>query len=171
MSWSNKEIISYGHDLLGLWKKRNAEVLSCFDLNRLQDAMSAFADLEMGRSVLQELYRASEQPRDAEAVAQKWVEIYNTIFVTLYDRGVLKFVVEDVPAEAQSQLDRMADEVASYNPVETEEEVVAPVVQVDPVAQCVKEFHEMGSNQFRAKYLNNVKNRPIYELAVDRGLL
>lgn len=65
----------------------------------------------------------------------------------------------------------MAREVAAHN-VEPVAEVVAPVVvQIDPVALCVKEFNEMGSAQFKRKYLDDRRNRPIYEAAIDRGLL
>jgi hypothetical protein len=167
--WSNREILDYGRTILGIWKKRNNEVLSVFDLSKLQDAMQAFADLEMGKSVLHELYRASEQSRDADAVAQKWMQIYNTAFVTLFDRGVLKIVVEDIPAEAQAQLDRMADEVASYNYVEPEEEVIVPVVQVDPVDVCVRDFRELGSNAFKSKWVTHQANRRFYEQAIASG--
>jgi hypothetical protein len=99
--------------------------------------------------------------------------VYNAPFVTLYDRGLLThlIVVDEVPEAAQAQLDAMAAEVASST-VEPVEEVVAPVVvQIDPVAQCRIDFHEMGSAQFMQRYLNNQKNRPTYEAAIDRGLL
>ncbi len=173
--WSNREIINYGQSLLGSWKKRNAEILSCFDIDRLQERMQAYADLELGNAVLQELYAASEEDRDADAVAAIWFKVYNQSFTTLWDRGLLNhlLVVDQIPAKAQAQLDAMVAEVAAYS-VEpaAEAEVAAPVeVQVNPVTQCVTDFHELGSRQFKAKYLNNQKNRPIYEAAVDRGLL
>ena len=90
-----------------------------------------------------------------------------------YYRGLLThlILVDEVPEAAQAQLDAMAAEVASST-VEPVEEVVAPaVVQIDPVAQCRIDFREMGSAQFMQKYLNNQKNRPTYEAAIDRGLL
>jgi hypothetical protein len=40
----------------------------------------------------------------------------------------------------------------------------------DPVDVCVREFHEMGSRAFQAKYLNNSLNRKFYEAAIDRGI-
>ena len=171
--WSNREIISYGRDLLGSWKKKNAEILSCFDLNNLQEAMQAFADLELGKQVMQNLYDASEEDRDADAVAAVWFNVYNESFVTLYDRGLLThlIVVDEVPEAAQAQLDAMAAEVEAYNHVEPVAEVAAPVVQIDPVTQCARDFHEMGSSQFAAKYLRNTRNRPTYDAACDRGLL
>jgi len=115
---------------------------------------------------MQELYDASSEARDADAVAAVWMGVYNAPFVTLYDRGLLThlIVVAEVPEAAQAQLDAMAAEVSST--VEPVEEVVAPVV-----AQCRIDFHEMGSAQFMQKYLNNQKNRPTYEAAIDRGLL
>jgi hypothetical protein len=117
---------------------------------------------------MQELYDASSEARDADAVAAVWMGVYNAPFVTLYDRGLLThlIVVDEVPEAAQAQLDAMAAEVASST-VEPVEEVVAPVVvQIDPVAQCRIDFHEMGSAQFMQRYLNNQKNRPTYEAAI-----
>jgi hypothetical protein len=173
MSWSNREIIDYGRNLLGAWKKRNAEILSCFDLERLQERMQAYADLETGASVMQELSEASNQHRDADAVAAVWFKVYNESFITLYDRGLLAnlIVVDAIPEAAQAQLDAMAAEVEAYNHVEPVAEVVAPVVQIDPVTQCARDFHEMGSSQFAAKYLKNTRNRPTYDAACERGLL
>jgi hypothetical protein len=112
MSWSNREIIDYGRNLLGAWKKRNAEILSCFDLERLQERMQAYADLEMGASVMHELSEASNQHRDADAVAAVWFKVYNESFITLYDRGLANLIVVDaIPEAAQAQLDAMAAEV------------------------------------------------------------
>jgi hypothetical protein len=160
-------------NLLGAWKKRNAEILSCFDLERLQERMQAYADLEMGASVMQELSEASNQHRDADAVAAVWFKVYNESFITLYDRGLLAnlIVVDAIPEAAQAQLDAMAAEVEAYNHVEPVAEVVAPVVQIDLVTQCARDFHEMGSSQFAAKYLKNTRNRPTYDAACERGLL
>jgi hypothetical protein len=90
--------------------------------------MQSFADLELGNTVLQELYAASNQDRgDADAVAAIWLRVYNQCFVTLFDRGVLEslLVVDEVPSQAQAQLDAMAREVAAHN-VEPAE-VAAPV--------------------------------------------
>jgi hypothetical protein len=47
--WSNREILDYGRSLLASWKKKNAEILSCFELEGLQERMMAYADLEMGK--------------------------------------------------------------------------------------------------------------------------
>jgi hypothetical protein len=173
MSWSTREILFFGYDILRAWKKRNAEILSCFDIDKLQERMQAFADLELGAALMQELRDASNEARDADRVADTWMKAYNQTFITLWDRGVLthSIVVDDIPDAAQAQLDAMAAEVDSYNQVEEVAEYVAPVAPIDPVTLCVQEFHELASSQFKAKYLNNQRNRPIYEAAIDRGLL
>jgi len=51
------------------------------------------------------------------------------------------------------------------------QEVVAPVAPIDPVDVCVRDFHELGSNAFKTKWIANTKNRVFYELAIDRGRL
>jgi hypothetical protein len=97
---------------------------------------------------------------------------YNRAFITLWDRGALTrlLITDELPAQAQRDLDRIAAAVEAAAPV-AEQEVVIPPGPIDPVALCVKEFHEMASSAFKAKYLNNYKNRPAYEAAIDRGLL
>jgi hypothetical protein len=122
---------------------------------------------------MQELAAASEQSRDADAVAAGWFKVYNESFIVLYERGVLDHlkVVDELPEAAKTQLGAMADDVVAYYP-EPEAEVAAPVtVQIDPVSLCAKEFHELGSSAFKKKYLDDRRNRPIYEAAIDRGLL
>jgi len=165
--WSNREIIDYGRSLLASWKKKNAEILSCFELDKLQERMQAYADLEMGKAVLQELYAASEEDRSAI-----WFKVYNESFIMLYERGVLAHlkVVDELPEAAKAQLGAMADDVDYYP--EPEAKVAAPVVvQIDPVTQCVTDFHEMGSSAFKKKYIDDTRNRPIYEAAIARGAL
>jgi hypothetical protein len=169
--WSNREILDYGRSLLASWKKKNAEILSCFDLEKLQERMMAYADLEMGKSIMQELAAASEQDRSADAVAQVWFKCYNESFIMLYERGVLAHlkVVDELPEAAQAQLAAMADDVLANYP---EPEVAAPVVvRIDPVDQCRIDFHEMGSSAFKRKYIDDTRNRPIYETAITRGVL
>ena len=143
--------------------------LESFKVEARQDLL---LNLECG-GLLQELRDASNQDRDAQAVADVWLRAYNTTFITLFDRGLLAhlFVVDEIPEAAQPQLDAMAAEVDAYNYVEPVAEAPAPVVQIDPVTQCVTDFHEMGSNAFKVKYLTNQRNRPIYEACIDRGLL
>lgn len=76
----------------------------------------------------------------------------------------------EVPAKAQRDMDLMTANVEAAAP----KKVVAaapPAPTIDPVDQCVKDFHQLGSKAFQLKYLNNTNNRRFYETAIDRGLL
>jgi hypothetical protein len=159
---------------IGLWAKKYKEILSVFDLPRLQDSMQAFVELENADED-GELTAAAQDARNPDAaVMAAFDRLYTRVFVTLYDRGVLApfIVVDDVPEGAQRQLDAMIDEVESYRSRKAarQQAPVAPVVIAEnPVDRCIKDFHEMGSNAFKAKYLSNTKNRGYYEAAIEAG--
>jgi hypothetical protein len=175
MSFTKHDFIDLGGFAIGLWSKKYAEILSIFDLPRLQESMQAYSELE-GADAENDLAEASRNAHNPDAaVIDAFKRIYTRTFITLYDRDVLApfIVVEVIPDGAQQQLNAMADEVESYrrSKAAAQQTPVTPVVVEDPVAVCVREFHEMGSNAFKTKYLNNYKNRPVYEAAIDRGLL
>jgi hypothetical protein len=159
---------------IGLWAKKYKEILSVFDLPRLQDSMQAFVELENADED-NELTTASQDTRNPDAaVMAAFDRLYTRVFVTLYDRGVLApfIVVDDVPEGAQRQLDAMTEEVESYRSRKDarQQAPVAPVVVAEnPVDRCIQDFHEMGSNAFKAKYLSNTKNRGYYEAAIADG--
>jgi hypothetical protein len=159
---------------IGLWAKKYKEILSIFDLQRLQESMHAFVELENADED-GELIAASEDERNPDAaVIAAFDRLYSRVFVTLYDRGVLApfMVLEEVPEGAQRQLDAMAGEVESHRARKAarQQAPVAPVVVAEnPVDVCVREFHELGSNAFKTKWLNNSKNRMYYERAIEAG--
>jgi hypothetical protein len=83
-------------------------------------------------------------------------------------------VVDEVPAEAQEQLNAMFAEAESVKaPVAaTPAAAAAPAKPVlTPVQQCAVDFKEMPSNAFRAKYFNDTRLRPIFDEAEAQGLL
>jgi hypothetical protein len=125
-----------------------------------------------------ELTAASQDPRNPDqAVMAAFIKLYTRIFITLWERGVLAaFIVLDdddkIPVSAQRQLDAMADEVESYKTRKTARQqapIATVVVAQNPVDVCVREFHELGSNAFKTKWLNNSKNRVYYEQAIEAG--
>jgi hypothetical protein len=93
-------------------------------------------------------------------------------FLTLWDRGALAslMVVDEPPARAQKQMDAIGARVDAAKPKPVVP-VVPPPTPVDPVEVCVRDWHELGMQKFKAKYMNDTRMRVHYETAIDRGLL
>jgi hypothetical protein len=168
------------------WRAKNKELFSCFDSEKLWERVHAFTDLEPDtdfNAVLKSLdfgvptkrnaMRAAiseEGPDQQDTLAEALELALDRAFLTLYDRGALAklFVVEEIPAKAQRDLDRIAARVEAAKP-KASVATVAPPPPADPVDVCVKEFHELGSKAFQAKYLSNTNNRKYYEAAIEAG--
>ena len=54
-------------------------------------------------------------------------------------------------------------------PTVAKEAPVAPVVIETPTELCAREWKELSGDRFKAKYMNNRNNRPIYEKALAEG--
>jgi len=175
--FTRHDYLDLGTFTMGLWTKKYAEILSIFDLPGLQEAMGAYVELESPGED-EDLLAASQDERNPDrAVMDAFQRLYTRIFITLWERDVLAaFIVLDdddkIPESAQRQLDAMTEEVESYRSRKAarEQAPVAPVVVAEnPVDVCVREFHELGSNAFKTKWLNNSKNRVHYEQAIEAG--
>jgi hypothetical protein len=161
------DLSSFGADQ---WKRKNKEPLSCFRNGEggIWDTLAAYMSTEpTDPDVLAAMDFNAENPdRDMiEAVEMS----YNRAFITLWDRGALnRLLLDEIPEHAQRGLDRIAAAVEAAKPAPLRE-VVVPAVPVDPIELCVREFHEMGSNAFKRKYLDNRNNRVHYEAAIEAG--
>ena len=114
--FTRHDYLDLGTFTMGLWTKKYAEILSIFDLPRLQEAMGAYVELESPGED-EDLIAASQDERNPDAaVMDAFQRLFTRIFITLYDRGVLApfMVLEDIPDGAQRQLDAMVDEVESH---------------------------------------------------------
>jgi hypothetical protein len=155
----------------GSWKKRNKEPLSCFrdGDGGIWDVISAYLTTEpTDPDILKAMDCNGENPdRDMiEAVEMS----YNRAFITLWDRGALNrlLIGDEIPEHAQRDMDRIQAAVEAAEPAPVQE-VVVPAAPLDPVDVCVREFHEMGSDAFKKKYLDNRNNRTHYEAAIVAG--
>jgi hypothetical protein len=95
---------------------------------------------------------------------------YNRAFITLFDRGALNrlLIGDEIPEHAQRDMDRIQAAVETAKPVPLRE-VVVPVAPGDPIDVCVREWHELGSDAFKKKYIDNRNNRVHYEAAIAAG--
>ena len=153
------------------WKKQNRELLSCFRDGEggIWDVISAYLTTEpTDPDILKAMDCNGENPdRDMmEAVEMS----FNRAFITLFDRGALnRLLLEDeIPEHAQQDMDGIQAAVEAAKPAPPQE-VVVPVAPVDPVDVCVREWHDMGSDAFKKKYIDNRNNRVHYEAAIAAG--
>jgi hypothetical protein len=151
------------------WERKFAELISVFDLAGLREAMGAFAELEADQCSEIE-HAMKDQVNPDRAILEAYDLALSRAFLTLYDRGALNrlLVVEEVPDSVQKQLDRMVKEVESAESVSVVQPAT-PVVTEDPVEVCVRDWHEMGSDAFKKKYISDTRNRPYYEAAIAAG--
>jgi hypothetical protein len=167
-------------------EKDFANLLSCYDAPPLRETMQNLQQLEDVDFVRQVCSQPGfgEQSKDAQLdqIGKAARYSFEKIFVTLFDRSALDRLLivseTEITSEAEAEVVRMRQEVHEYESdqrarqqgaaaIEAEPE---PVVE-DPHDVCVREFHNLGSAAFRAKYLSNQHNRAVYENCVSQGRL
>jgi hypothetical protein len=181
MSINRQDIIDFGRLGIKDWEKKNAELLSCFDSTKLRSVMGTFSEIETNVNPVKDLlnedaFASLPEQQQFSAVIKAIKHSFDVIFLTLFDRGALRLVVDQVTDEADNEVEKMRNEVAEYEAEKLEAQqqaaaiAAAPVeIVIDPVAQCVADFHAMGSAQFKAKYLNNQHGREHYNSAIAAG--
>jgi hypothetical protein len=183
MSINRQDIIDFGRLGIQKWEKKNAELLSCYDSAKLRSLMGTFSELESNINPVRDLLNEqgfSNLPENQQfsAVIRAIEHSFNVIFLTLFDRGALDrlLVIDETTDEAEAQVAQMRQEVAVYesNQRARQQEAAAiaaaPVeIAIDPVDQCVADFHALGSAQFKQKYINNTHGREHYNAAIASG--
>jgi hypothetical protein len=164
------------------WIKDKAEALACYD-KKIFGLMEDYTELELKKGFVE---AAMNQPgfldldfgKQFSTLLAAFYHSFNAVFIELFDRGVLDrhLAVREVTDEAEEQVGRMREEVAAYEAnrrallQQAEAIAVQPELAiVDPVDQCVQDFHQMGSPAFKAKYLNNQHGREHYNAAISAG--
>jgi hypothetical protein len=185
MSINRQDIIDFGRLGIQKWEKKNAEPLSCYDSAKLRSLMGTFSELESNINPVRDLLEEqgfSDLPENQQfsAVIRAIEHSFNVIFLTLFDRGALDRLLvvgqNETTDEAEAEVVRMRQDVHEYESEQRarQQEAAAiaaepaPII-VDPIDQCVADFHAMGSAQFKGKYLNNVHGREYYDSAIAAG--
>jgi hypothetical protein len=183
MSINRQDIIDFGQMGARKWEKDFAELLSCYDSEKLRSIMGDFSHLEANINPVKDLLNEpgfNDLPENQQFpfVIRAIRHSFNVIFNTLFSRGALDrlLVVEETTDEAEAQIDRIREEIAAYESEQRDRQDEAaaiaaePVeVVVDPIDQCVQDFHEMGSAAFKLKYLNDQRGREHYNAAIAAG--
>jgi hypothetical protein len=183
MSINRQDLVDFGQMGIKKWEKENSELLSCYESKKLREIMGTFSELETNvnpvRDALNEQgFNELPESDQFKIVITSIEHSFNAIFLTLFDRGALDrlLVIDETTDEAEAQIDRMREATAEYesNQRALQEQAAAiaavPVeIAIDPVDQCVADFHALGSAQFKAKYLNNQHGREHYNAAIAAG--
>jgi hypothetical protein len=183
MSINRQDILDFGRMGIKKWEKKNAELLSCYDSKKLREIMGTFSELESDVNPVRDLLNEPgfgdlSENKQIRAAISAIDHSFNVIFNTLFSRGALDrlLVVSETTDEAEQQVERIREEIADYEQEQHDRQqqaaaiAAAPVEVVeDPHDVCVRDFHEMGSAAFKAKYISNQSMRQVYENVVAAG--
>jgi hypothetical protein len=179
---SRREIMDEVMGEIRKCEKDFSNALSCYETSKLRDLMQTLQQLEnvdyLRDVCSQPGFGQQSKDDQLDAVAKAARQSFEKIFITLFDRGALDrlLVVDETTDEAEAEVVRMRQEVAAYEAeqraLQQQAAAVAaeptPII-LDPIDQCVSDFHAMGSAQFKGKYLNNVHGREYYDSAIAAG--
>ncbi len=181
---SRREILDEVFGEIRKCEKDFSNVLSCYDAQPLRDLMQTLQQLENVDCIRDVCSQPGfgEQSKDdqLDSIGKAARQSFEKIFILLFDRGALDrlLVVDETTDEAEAEVVRMRNEVRVYeaNQRELQQQVAAieaepESVIEDPHNVCVREFHNLGSAAFKAKYLSNQHNRAVYEKCVSQGRL
>lgn len=157
------------------FQRADINLLSCFDLKGLFSALAVEIEDE-GLTGLEKLVVSGDERGFMKAM-------YNAQalgFMNLLNRGALNRykLVDAWPAAAARELVALGDYVRSLKaaaPAATPVAAAAPaapvVVSITPEEQCAKDWRELGSRTFKAKYMIDTRMRAHFENAQAQGLI
>jgi hypothetical protein len=157
------------------FRNRAMNLISCF--GPLEGEFGLYATLSnfvQTKPALATEINTAVQDGDEVELTETFIRLMEYSFISLFEKNALARLqlVENLPAEAAVEYARMRKSVsAATTPIApvAVRTVAAPVVSETPVETCVREFKEMPSQQWKSKWLNNQKNRPIADQAFAEG--
>jgi len=179
---SKREIVDEVMGEIRKCEKDFSNWLSCYDpkFRDLMQTLQQLEDVDYLRDVCSQP-GFSQQSKDdqLDAVAKAARQSFEKIFITLFDRGALdRLLVAEPSDEAEAEVVRMRREIAEYESEQRARQQEAAAIAAepetvveDPQDVCVREFHNLGSTAFKAKYLSNQHNRAVYEHCISQGRL
>jgi len=150
-------------------------LLSCYELEGEFGLYAVLANFVQTKNPMTAEISEAVRDGDEVALAQAFRRAMEFAFVSLLEKGALKRIqlVESWPTEAVAEYGRIRRSVAAIK-VATAAPVVAPppvvsVVLETPVEVCSREFRELPSSSWKAKWLNDQRNRPVADQAAAEG--
>ena len=155
------------------FQRENMNLLSCYELDGDYGLHMTLGRFCKANKPADKRIEAAIEAGDEQALFAAFLFALRSAFVILYQRNALKRLqlIDKWPEEAQREYTWIHDVIVAAAPVASTPVVsVAPAVPVEtPVETCAREFKEMPSDKFRAKWINHQGNRAIYEQACDEG--
>jgi hypothetical protein len=157
------------------FRSNDMNLISCF--GPLEGEFGLYATLSnfiQTKGALTDEISEAVQDGDEVALTKVFMHAMEYAFITLYEKNALARLqlVENLPAEAMAEYVRMKRSVGTPAPnaaPAAAQAPAAPVVTETPIEACVREFKEMPSQAWKAKWLNHRSNRVIADQAFEEG--
>ena len=156
------------------WRDAFSNLLSAFELNG-EFGLWAVLGAYYNTHALPQSVTDAVAAGDEHGFCSAMYHAQNTAFVELFERrnALTRLQLADpLPAEALADYARLRKSVtpATTRSAPAAQEVpAAPAVIETPTELCAREWKELSGDRFKAKYMNNRNNRPIYEQALTEG--
>lgn len=152
-------------------------LLSCYELEGEFGLYSTLGNFVQTKNPMTAEINEAVVDGDEVALIQAFKRAMEFAFVTLVERNALKRLqlVETWPPEAVAEYARIRRSVATAKAASepavapVAPEPAEPVIQETPVETCAREFRELPSSTWKARWLNDQRNRPVAELAAAEG--
>jgi hypothetical protein len=169
-----------------LWVKKYKELLGCYKYggpDGLQNTVAAYIRTHFdgvfkdvvyiieheGAFVLGRDEDGNLVSRVDEELIDAYMRSYSQIFVSLVEDGALDrlLLVEDFSEKQNALYEEMEAEAAKVGTRVAEP--AAPPVKVDYVALCIADFRNLGSQDFKKKWIDDQRMHPYYDQACNTG--
>ena len=156
------EISFLSRSALEVFEQRACNLMATFDADAVYNAIAS-------------LMRLEGIPEDVKAnfCLDSLLLVTQRAFLTLLNRGGLDSLVRfpvGPDSLAQQELDAMNLAVNGNSiPDATGDSTLAFVP--NPIDQCVTDFRDLRSHEFKQKWMNNPERRAIYDAAINQGAI
>jgi hypothetical protein len=163
------------------FRSTNINVLSLFELEGEFGLYSTLNNYVQTKAAMTAEVTEAMSDGDEIALTQAFMRALEQSFVDLLEKGALKRIqlTENWTPEATVEYASLLRSVAATkaaNATQAAATVPAtapapgvPVVRETPVETCAREFREMPSSKWKAKWLHDQRNRPVTDQAAAEG--
>jgi hypothetical protein len=151
-------------------------LLSCYELEGEFGLYSTLGNYVQTKNPMTTEISEAVSDGDEVALIRAFRRAMEYSFVTLLEKNALRRIqlVESWPPEAAAEYLRMRKSVITtitdeLGPAPVAPAPVEPVVREAPVETRAREFRELPSSVWKAKWLADQRNRPVADLAASEG--
>lgn len=158
------------------FRNRSMNLISCYGpLEGEFGVYSTLSNFVQTKNPLTAEINEAVEGGDEVELLQVLIRMMEFAFVSLAEKGALKRLqlVDPWPPEATTEFARMRQSVVATTRVNEAPTAasarVAPVARETPVETCAREFRDLPSSTWKAKWLNDQRNRPVTDQAAAEG--